>query len=44
MEINPIPPKLLEKYNLSKDDHIKYSFFEIPNFENEVNKENSMLN
>ena len=44
MEISPIPPKLLEKYNLSKDDHIKYSFFEIPNFENEVNKENSMLN
>ncbi len=44
MEISPIPPKLLEKYNLSKDDHIKYSFFEIPNFENEVNKENSLLN
>ena len=44
MEISPIPPKLLEKYYLSKDDHIKYSFFEIPNFENEVNKENSMLN
>ena len=43
METNQIPLKLLEKYNLSKEDHIKYSFFEIPNFENELNKENAML-
>ena len=43
METNQIPLKLLEKYNLSKEDHLKYSFFEIPNFENELNKENAML-
>ena len=44
MEVNQIPKKLLEKYNLFKDDHLKYSFLEIKNFEKEVNKENSMLN
>ena len=44
MEENQIPKKLVEKYNLFKDDNLKYSFLEINNFENEVNKENSMLN
>ena len=43
METNQIPLKLLEKYNLSKEGHLKYSFFEFPNFENELNKENAML-
>ena len=44
MEENQIPKKLVEKYNLFKDDNLKYSFLEINNFENEVNKENSILN
>ena len=44
MEENQIPKKLVEKYNLFKDDHLKYSFLEIESFEKEVCKENSMLN
>ena len=44
MEGNQIPKKLVEKYNLFKDEHLKYSFLEIKDFEKEVNKENSMLN
>ena len=44
MEGNQIPKKLVEKYNLFKDENLKYSFLEIKDFEKEVNKENSMLN
>ena len=44
MEISQIPKKLVEKYNLFKDENLKYSFLEIKDFEKEVNKENSMLN
>ena len=44
MDASQIPKNLVEKYNLFKMDHLKYSTFLIENFENEVNKENSMLN
>ena len=43
MEENSIPKKLLDKYNIFKIEHLKYSVMHIENFENEVNKENSML-
>ena len=42
MEENSIPKKLLDKYNIFKIEHLKYSVMHIENFENEVNKENSM--
>ena len=43
MEENSIPKKLLDKYNIFKIEHLKYSVMHIENCENEVNKENSML-
>ena len=43
MEEKSIPKKLVEKYNIFKMEHLKYSIFNIENFENEVNKENSMI-
>ena len=44
MEENHIPKNLLEKYNVYKEDDLKYSCLKIKDFENEyINKENSML-
>lgn len=43
MDENSIPKKLVDKYNIFKIEHLKYSVMHIENFENEVNKENSML-
>lgn len=42
MDENSIPKKLVDKYNIFKIEHLKYSVMHIENFENEVNKENSM--
>ena len=45
MENNQIPKILLEKYNIYKEDDLKYSCLKIKDFENEyINKENSMIN
>ena len=44
MEESQIPKNLVEKYNLFKIDHLKYSIFDIKNFEEKVNEENSMIN
>ena len=45
MSDNQIPPVLLEKYNIYKDDKIKYSCLNIDNLESEyLDKENSMVN
>lgn len=45
MESSKIPNKLTEKYNVYKEENLKYSFLKIDNFENEyINKDNSMIN
>ena len=45
MESCKVPSLLTEKYNVYKEDNLKYSCLKIDNFENEyINKENSMLN
>ena len=45
MESSKIPNLLTEKYNVYKEENLKYSCLKIDNFENEyINKENSMLN
>ena len=44
MEDNQIPKILLKKYNVYKEDDLKYSCLKIKDFENEyIKKENSML-
>ena len=44
MEENHIPKNLLEKYNIYKEDDLKYSCLKIKDFENEyIKKDNSML-
>ena len=44
MENNQVPKTLLEKYNVYKEDDLKYSCLKIKDFENEfIKKENSML-
>jgi len=45
MESSKVPSILTEKYNVYKEDNLKYSCLKIDNFENEyINKENSLLN
>ena len=44
MEENQIPKILLEKYNVYKEDDLKYSCLKIKDFENEyIKKDNSMI-
>lgn len=44
MESSGIPKILLEKYNIYKDENLKYSCLKIENFENQyLDKENSLL-
>jgi acetyl esterase/lipase len=44
MEDSKIPKYLLEKYNIYKEDNLKFAIFKIDNFEKEyIDKDNSMI-